>query len=159
MEPESLISDGFPASCSQDNPFRQRIAQVFSEDGDGHMTLDNFLDMFSVMSEMAPRDLKAYYAFKIYGVCRAVVRAARWGVDRRPSPGPEAARPLQCLPKDSKTQRGPVFHPPPAFTSLLPQFQPHWPRSFSNTPRSVCLQLCLCSVLCPEHLSPGSFLS
>lgn len=31
------------------------------------MTLENFLDMFSVMSEMAPRDLKAYYAFKIYG--------------------------------------------------------------------------------------------
>uniref|UniRef100_A0A8D0JT24 Calcium and integrin-binding protein 1 n=1 Tax=Sus scrofa TaxID=9823 RepID=A0A8D0JT24_PIG len=50
----------------KDNPFRERIAQVFSEDGDGHMTLDNFLDMFSVMSEMAPRDLKAYYAFKIY---------------------------------------------------------------------------------------------
>ncbi|ELK26688.1 Calcium and integrin-binding family member 3 [Myotis davidii] len=55
----------------KDNPFRLRIAQVFSEDGDGHMTLNNFLDMFSVMSEMAPRDLKAYYAFKIYGVCRA----------------------------------------------------------------------------------------
>lgn len=35
------------------------------------MTLENFLDMFSVMSEMAPRDLKAYYAFKIYGACRA----------------------------------------------------------------------------------------
>uniref|UniRef100_A0A673TKF5 Calcium and integrin binding family member 3 n=1 Tax=Suricata suricatta TaxID=37032 RepID=A0A673TKF5_SURSU len=50
----------------KDNPFRQRIARVFSDDGDGHMTLDNFLDMFSVMSEMAPRDLKAYYAFKIY---------------------------------------------------------------------------------------------
>ncbi|MBZ3872364.1 Calcium and integrin-binding family member 3, partial [Sciurus carolinensis] len=49
-----------------DNPFRQRIAQVFSQAGDGHMTLDDFLDMFSVMSEMAPRDLKAYYAFKIY---------------------------------------------------------------------------------------------
>lgn len=59
-----------PASCPQDNPFRERIAQVFSEDGDGRMTLDNFLDMFSVMSEMAPRDLKAHYAFKIYGVCR-----------------------------------------------------------------------------------------
>ncbi|XP_042527235.1 calcium and integrin-binding family member 3 [Dipodomys spectabilis] len=50
----------------KDNPFRQRIAQVFSEEGDGHMTLDDFLDMFSVMSEMAPRDLKAYYAFRIY---------------------------------------------------------------------------------------------
>lgn len=51
----------------QDNPFRQRIAEVFSEDGEGNMTLDDFLDMFSVLSEMAPRDLKAYYAFKIYG--------------------------------------------------------------------------------------------
>uniref|UniRef100_A0A803XYT9 Calcium and integrin binding family member 3 n=2 Tax=Phasianidae TaxID=9005 RepID=A0A803XYT9_MELGA len=50
----------------QDNPFRQRIAEVFSESGDGNMTLDDFLDMFSVLSEMAPRDLKAYYAFKIY---------------------------------------------------------------------------------------------
>ncbi|XP_051666503.1 calcium and integrin-binding family member 3 isoform X1 [Manacus candei] len=50
----------------KDNPFRQRIAEVFSEHGDGNMTLDNFLDMFSVLSEMAPRDLKAYYAFKIY---------------------------------------------------------------------------------------------
>uniref|UniRef100_H0YR19 Calcium and integrin binding family member 3 n=1 Tax=Taeniopygia guttata TaxID=59729 RepID=H0YR19_TAEGU len=50
----------------KDNPFRQRIAEVFSEHGDGNMTLDDFLDMFSVLSEMAPRDLKAYYAFKIY---------------------------------------------------------------------------------------------
>ncbi|OCU00610.1 calcium and integrin-binding family member 3 isoform X1 [Xenopus laevis] len=50
----------------KDNPFRQRIAEVFSEDGDGNMTLDDFLDMFSVLSEMAPKDLKAYYAFKIY---------------------------------------------------------------------------------------------
>ncbi|XP_005141568.1 calcium and integrin-binding family member 3 isoform X2 [Lathamus discolor] len=50
----------------KDNPFRQRIAEVFSEGGDGNMTLDDFLDMFSVLSEMAPRDLKAYYAFKIY---------------------------------------------------------------------------------------------
>ncbi|XP_015681445.1 calcium and integrin-binding family member 3-like [Protobothrops mucrosquamatus] len=50
----------------KDNPFRQRIAEVFSEDGEGNMTLDDFLDMFSVMSEMAPRDLKAYYAFRIY---------------------------------------------------------------------------------------------
>ncbi|XP_076978085.1 calcium and integrin-binding family member 3 isoform X2 [Tamandua tetradactyla] len=50
----------------KDNPFRRRIAQVFSENGDGHLSLDNFLDMFSVMSEMAPGDLKACYAFRIY---------------------------------------------------------------------------------------------
>ncbi|XP_051894208.1 calcium and integrin-binding family member 3-like [Pristis pectinata] len=50
----------------KDNPFRQRIAEVFSQDNQGNMTLDDFLDMFSVLSEMAPRDLKACYAFKIY---------------------------------------------------------------------------------------------
>ncbi|XP_059847794.1 calcium and integrin-binding family member 3-like isoform X1 [Hypanus sabinus] len=50
----------------KDNPFRQRIAEVFSQDNKGNMTLDDFLDMFSVLSEMAPRDLKACYAFKIY---------------------------------------------------------------------------------------------
>ncbi|XP_038632476.1 calcium and integrin-binding family member 3 [Scyliorhinus canicula] len=50
----------------KDNPFRQRIAEVFSEDSEGNMTLDDFLDMFSALSEMAPRDLKACYAFKIY---------------------------------------------------------------------------------------------
>ncbi|KAG7456550.1 hypothetical protein MATL_G00237000 [Megalops atlanticus] len=55
-----------PSIINHDNPFRQRIAEVFSEDGEGNMTLDDFLDMFSVLSEMAPRDLKAYYAFKIY---------------------------------------------------------------------------------------------
>lgn len=64
-------------SVSQDNPFRQRIAEVFSEDGDGNMTLDDFLDMFSVLSEMAPRDLKAYYAFKIYG--ETCIKSKLWG--------------------------------------------------------------------------------
>ncbi|XP_008563763.1 PREDICTED: calcium and integrin-binding family member 3-like, partial [Galeopterus variegatus] len=63
-----------------DNPFRQRIAQVFSEDGDGHMTEDNFLDMFSVMSETAPRDLKAYYAFKIYDFNDNYIRA--WDLEQ-----------------------------------------------------------------------------
>lgn len=31
------------------------------------MTFEEFLDMFSVFSEAAPRDIKAVYAFKIYG--------------------------------------------------------------------------------------------
>lgn len=64
---QRVLSHLFWLSAVQDNPFRQRIAEVFSEDGEGNMTLDDFLDMFSVLSEMAPRDLKAYYAFKIYG--------------------------------------------------------------------------------------------
>lgn len=100
--PESRVRDGLSASCLQDNPFRQRIAQVFSEDGDGHMTLDNFLDMFSVMSEMAPRDLKAYYAFKIYGACRAWGWGSvgvGWGVGTRPCLGPGAALPSLMSPR------------------------------------------------------------
>ena len=50
----------------RENPFRRRICEVFSEDGQGNMCFDDFLDMFSVFSEAAPRDIKAVYAFKIY---------------------------------------------------------------------------------------------
>uniref|UniRef100_A0A0N5AFM9 EF-hand domain-containing protein n=1 Tax=Syphacia muris TaxID=451379 RepID=A0A0N5AFM9_9BILA len=50
----------------KENPFRRRICQVFSEDGCGNLTFDDFLDMFSVFSEMAPLQLKLKYAFRIY---------------------------------------------------------------------------------------------
>uniref|UniRef100_S4RA91 Calcium and integrin-binding family member 2 n=1 Tax=Petromyzon marinus TaxID=7757 RepID=S4RA91_PETMA len=50
----------------KENPFKQRIVEVFSEDGSGNLSFNDFVDMFSVFSEMAPRELKAYYAFKIY---------------------------------------------------------------------------------------------
>ena len=48
------------------NPFKRQICEVFASDPDGDMTFDDFLDMFSVFSESAPRDLKSIYAFKIY---------------------------------------------------------------------------------------------
>lgn len=51
----------------QENPFRNRIVESFSEDGMGNLSFNEFVDMFSVLSEMAPRELKAIYAFKIYG--------------------------------------------------------------------------------------------
>lgn len=41
--------------------------EAFSEEGDGNLTFNDFVDMFSVLCESAPRDLKASYAFKIYG--------------------------------------------------------------------------------------------
>lgn len=41
--------------------------ESFSEDGEGNLTFNDFVDMFSVLCESAPRDLKASYAFKIYG--------------------------------------------------------------------------------------------
>ncbi|XP_059154074.1 calcium and integrin-binding family member 3-like [Physella acuta] len=49
-----------------ENPFRRRICQVFSDDGSGDMAFDDFLDMFSVLSEAAPREIKSTYAFRIY---------------------------------------------------------------------------------------------
>lgn len=48
------------------SPFKDRICRVFSEDQSGDMTFSDFLDMLSVMSMQAPKDLKAAYAFKIY---------------------------------------------------------------------------------------------
>ncbi|XP_043084171.1 calcium and integrin-binding family member 2 isoform X2 [Puntigrus tetrazona] len=50
----------------KENPFRDQIVKSFSEDGQGNLSFNDFVDMFSVLSEMAPRELKAIYAFKIY---------------------------------------------------------------------------------------------
>ena len=35
----------------QENPFRRRICEVFSADGDGSLTFDDFVNMMSVLSE------------------------------------------------------------------------------------------------------------
>eukprot|EP00128_Syssomonas_multiformis_P012883 Colp12_sorted_trinity150504_noHs@7647 len=48
------------------NPFKERICQVFSDDGSGNLTFEDFLDMLSVFSEGATRDVKASYAFRLY---------------------------------------------------------------------------------------------
>ncbi|KAK2703020.1 calcium and integrin-binding family member 3-like [Artemia franciscana] len=50
----------------RENPFKQRICSVFSSDGSGDMSFEDFLDCFSVFSENASRDVKIHYAFKIY---------------------------------------------------------------------------------------------
>ncbi|XP_037561805.1 calcium and integrin-binding family member 3 [Dermacentor silvarum] len=50
----------------KENPFKERICKVFSHDGSGNMTFDDFLDMLSVFSEPSPRDVKVFYAFRIY---------------------------------------------------------------------------------------------
>ncbi|KAL2723935.1 calcium and integrin-binding family member 3-like isoform X1 [Vespula squamosa] len=57
----------------KENPFRERISEVFtksnrkqqSENTEG-ICFEDFLEMMSVFSEQAPRDLKVFYAFKIY---------------------------------------------------------------------------------------------
>ncbi|KAL1380213.1 hypothetical protein pipiens_003610 [Culex pipiens pipiens] len=49
-----------------ENPFKGRICEAFSRQGDGNLTFEDFLDLLSVFSEQAPRDIKVFYAFKIY---------------------------------------------------------------------------------------------
>lgn len=40
---------------------------MFSKDGEGNLSFEDFLELLSVFCEHAPRDIKVYYAFKIYG--------------------------------------------------------------------------------------------
>lgn len=51
----------------RENPFRRRICEAFSYDGQGNLTFEDFLDALSVFSVQASRDIKVHYAFKIYG--------------------------------------------------------------------------------------------
>ncbi|KAG8440621.1 hypothetical protein GDO86_006390 [Hymenochirus boettgeri] len=50
------------------NPFNERICQVFStsEQGDGSMSFEDFLDMLSAFSESATLEIKSHYAFRIF---------------------------------------------------------------------------------------------
>lgn len=50
----------------RENPFRRKICEAFSRDGEGNLSFEEFLDLLSVFSEQAPRDIKVFYAFKIY---------------------------------------------------------------------------------------------
>ncbi|KAG9508464.1 Calcium and integrin-binding family member 3, partial [Fragariocoptes setiger] len=50
----------------KENPLKERICKVFSSDGSGDMTFDDFLNMCSIFNEQSPRDTKLHYAFQIY---------------------------------------------------------------------------------------------
>ena len=52
----------------KENPFKERICKVFSHDGSGNMSFDDFLDMLSVFSEQASRSIKLFYAFRVFGM-------------------------------------------------------------------------------------------
>lgn len=54
---------------SQSNPFRQRICYVFStsEQKDGSLTFEDFLDLLSAFSDSATLEIKSHYAFRIFG--------------------------------------------------------------------------------------------
>eukprot|EP01147_Barroeca_monosierra_P004155 gene4155-6507_t len=53
-------------SLDQENPFKRRMCEVFSEDDSGDLTFLEFLDMFSVFNEKAPLEPKIFYAYQIY---------------------------------------------------------------------------------------------
>ncbi|GIY34429.1 calcium and integrin-binding family member 3 [Caerostris extrusa] len=53
---------------SQENPFRRRICKVFSHDGSGDMTFDDFLDMLSCFSEQAPRTSRWFFTLSGFTV-------------------------------------------------------------------------------------------
>ncbi|KAK3849573.1 hypothetical protein Pcinc_043679 [Petrolisthes cinctipes] len=43
----------------KENPFRRRMCQVFSGDGSASLTFEQFIELFSVFSDHAPRDIRA----------------------------------------------------------------------------------------------------
>lgn len=51
----------------QNNPFAERLLNLFSSEADGCLSFEDFLDMLSVFSRAAPDTLKARYAFRLYG--------------------------------------------------------------------------------------------
>lgn len=50
----------------QNNPFRDRIGEIFSSANDNAWCFEDFLDMASVFHSTAPAEKKAEYAFCIY---------------------------------------------------------------------------------------------
>ena len=50
----------------KENPFRKRICKIFSSDGLGDLTFNEFMLLFSSLCEHTPRDIKLHYAFNIY---------------------------------------------------------------------------------------------
>ncbi|XP_006629147.2 calcium and integrin-binding protein 1 [Lepisosteus oculatus] len=50
------------------NPFRQRICLVFStsENKDGSLSFEDFLDLLSAFSDSATPEIKSHYAFRIF---------------------------------------------------------------------------------------------
>ena len=62
----SLIRPTCKCPELRENPFRKRICKIFSTDGSGDLSLNEFFLLFSSLCERAPRDIKLHYAFSIY---------------------------------------------------------------------------------------------
>lgn len=57
------------------NPFRYRIAKVFTSSESGFMIFDDFLEMAAVMSDKASLSTKLIWAFRIFGKFKALFEA------------------------------------------------------------------------------------
>ena len=63
----SVIADFFPELRS--NPFKFQLCQAFSSAEDNStMNFEDFLDMVSILSENAPTQTKADWAFRVFGM-------------------------------------------------------------------------------------------
>ncbi len=48
------------------NPFGDRVCHAFSSERDAKMGFDDFLDLYSVMSDAATPEIKTHFAFSVY---------------------------------------------------------------------------------------------
>ncbi len=64
----NVVQEHFPELRT--NPFGLRLCQVFSSDesSEPKMNFEDFLDMVSVLSENAPIQIKADWAFRVFGI-------------------------------------------------------------------------------------------
>ncbi|XP_034523651.1 calcium and integrin-binding family member 2 isoform X2 [Ailuropoda melanoleuca] len=119
----------------RENPFKERIVEAFSEDGEGNLTFNDFVDMFSVLCESAPRELKANYAFKIYA---AVPLSGAWShpvVCVRQKDGSRGSTLHElCL---QFTPRASLLHLSPSSLGPLTSCAGHRARDF-NTDNFIC---------------------
>ena len=64
--PIEVILENFPELES--NPFGRKLCQTFSSSPSrGDMNFEDFLDMASVLSDNAPVQIKADWAFRVFG--------------------------------------------------------------------------------------------
>lgn len=62
--PNSQIAEVFPQL--KFNPFRDQLFAVFSSSHDDRCSFEDVLDLFSVMSDRCPQQIKAAWAFRVF---------------------------------------------------------------------------------------------
>jgi len=63
----------------QCNPFRDAIYRVFSSKQDGHLSFEDTLDLCSAFSSNCPQDVRAAWAFEIFGMLASTIESTSAG--------------------------------------------------------------------------------